>query len=763
MKLSLKLITYLSLIIFLVISIAYVSILDSKVVNKLDGVLWTVPAKVYARPLELAEGGKINVDSLKKELEILSYELTKGIPDTPGEFSQSQRSVNIFIRGFGSQEPGLYRLKIENDKIDSIKRKDGISIDLIQLEPLSIGGMFPSHLQDRILLNFSQVPKDLEEMILVVEDRNFYSHKGISLRSIMRAFIKNTRALGIEEGGSTITQQLAKSLFFSPEQTIRRKIKEAIAALLIEIHYSKQEILLAYINDVFIAQSGRRAIHGFGLASQFFFGTDLKNLSLDQKALLVGMLKGPSLYSPINNPDRAKTRRDLVLSLIKNDSLITEEEYLDLKGRSLKVIPPSFKSLSKYPAFNDIVTLDLRKNFDDSDLRTKGLKIITNLDPVVQDYLEESIKDTKLKLKRRYGSQLNGLEGAGIVIDSFSGEVVAAIGSTKPNNYGFNRAINAVRPIGSLVKPFIYLSALQHYSKYNLSTLLDDSKLSVSLPGGKLWEPNNFDKKFHGNIPLHVALSESYNVATTRLGIDLGYSVVQETFTKLGIKKKIPKYPSIFVGSFEMTPLEAIQAYQTIASEGFYSPLNSIRTVESSEDVLSLSYPYKVEQRFRPEPIYLLKFVLKQTFISGTARGFSSRVIEKWKTGGKTGTSDDQRDSWFVGYAGNYLMLVWLGFDDNRKSPLTGRTGALQVWKNFMSRLDPIAYEVRKPSRIRYEWVDAKDGLLSGESCKGSILIPFVEGTEPEMIPQNRKKCRISEESYTTKVLNKIKEAIEVK
>jgi len=763
MKLSLKLITYLSLIIFLIISIAYVSILDSKVVNKLDGVLWTVPAKVYARPLELAEGGKINVDVLKKELEILSYELTKGIPDTPGEFSQSQQSVNIFIRGFGSQEPGLYRLKIENDKIDSIKRKDGISIDLIQLEPLSIGGMFPSHLQDRILLNFSQVPKDLEEMILVVEDRNFYSHKGISLKSIMRAFIKNTKALGIEEGGSTITQQLAKSLFFSPEQTIRRKIKEAIAALLIEMHYSKQEILLAYINDVFIAQSGRRAIHGFGLASQFFFGTDLKNLSLDQKALLVGMLKGPSLYSPINNPDRAKTRRDLVLSLIKNDSLITEEEYLDLKGKSLKVIPPSFKSLSKYPAFNDIVILDLRKNFDDSDLRTKGLKIITNLDPVVQDYLEESIKDTKLKLKRKYGSQLNGLEGAGIVIDSFSGEVVAAIGSTKPNNYGFNRAINAVRPIGSLVKPFIYLSALQHYTKYNLSTLLDDSKLSVSLPGSKLWEPNNFDKKFHGNVPLHVALSESYNVATTRLGMDLGYSVVQETFTKLGIEKKIPKYPSIFVGSFEMTPLEAIQAYQTIASEGFYSPLNSIRTVESSGDVLSLSYPYKVEQRFRPEPIYLLKFVLKQTFISGTARGFSSRVIEKWKTGGKTGTSDDQRDSWFVGYAGNYLMVVWLGFDDNRKSPLTGRTGALQVWKNFMSRLDPIAYEVRKPSRIRYEWVDEKDGLLSGERCKGSILIPFVEGTEPEMIPQNRKKCRISEESYTAKVLNKIKEAIEVK
>ena len=325
--------------------------------------------------------------------------------------------------------------------------------------------MFPSHLQDRILLNLSQVPKDFQEMLLIGEDRNFYNHKGISLKSITRAFIRNTRALGIEEGGSTITQQLAKSLFFSPEQTIRRKIKEAIAALLIEIHYSKEQILLAYINDVFVAQVGRRAIHGFGLASQFFFGADLKNLSLDQKALLVGMLKGPSLYSPTKNPERAKTRRDLVLTLVKNDSLISELEYLELKERPLKVIPPTFKSLSKYPAFNDIVTLDLRKNFDDSDLRTKGLRIITNLDPVVQDYLEESIRNTKAKLEKRYGNQLNELEGAGIVIDSFSGEVVAAVGSTKPNSYGFNRAINAVRPIGSLIKPFIYLSALQQYSK----------------------------------------------------------------------------------------------------------------------------------------------------------------------------------------------------------------------------------------------------------------------------------------------------------
>ena len=761
MRFSLKIFIYSALLILLVICTAYVSILDSKVTNKLDGALWTVPAKVYARPLELAEGGRIHLDILKKELDILSYEKTKESPELPGEYSFTGNSISIYVRGFEKQKPSLFSLKFKEGKIESIKRKDGILIDLIQLEPLSIGGMYPIHLQDRILLNFSQVPEDLKEMILVVEDRDFYDHRGISLKSIARAFIKNTKSMGIQEGGSTITQQLAKSLFFSPEQTIRRKIKEALAAILIEIHYSKEEILLAYINDVFIAQSGKRAIHGFGLASQFFFGTTLKNLEIDQKALLVGMLKGPSLYSPVKNPKKAKERRNLVLTLLRNDFLLTQEEYVKFINKPIKAISPTYKSLSKYPSFNDLVTMDLKKNFKDRDLRTKGLKIITNLDPVIQNLLEDSVKETVLELQKKYGDKLQDLEGAAIVIDSFSGEIKAVVGSTDPKTYGFNRSINALRPIGSLIKPFIYLSALQQFGKYNLSSLLDDSKLSVPLSGGQLWEPNNFDKKFHGMIPLHVALSESYNVATTRLGLDLGYSSVQKTFTELGIEKKIPEYPSMFVGAFEMTPIEVIQAYQTIASGGFYSPLKAIRKVNSSDNKLFFSYPSKPEQRFRSEPIFLLKFILKQTFLRGTARGFPLKVIERWNTGGKTGTSDDQRDSWFVGYAGDYLMLVWLGFDDNRKSLLTGRSGALQVWKKFMSTLDPQASEVRKPSRIKYEWVDHGDGLLSGEKCKGSLLIPFISGTEPTFLPDNRKKCRINEESYASKVVKKIKEAVQ--
>ena len=408
-----------------------------------------------------------------------------------------------------------------------------------------------------------------------------------------------------------------------------------------------------------------------------------------------------------------------------------------------------------------MVTLDLRKNFKDRDLRTKGLRIFTNLDPVVQMLLENSMVKTKEELLRKYGPALSELQGAAIVVDSFSGEIKAAMGSVDSKIFGFNRAINAVRPIGSLVKPFIYLTALNEYSSYNLSTLIDDSKLSVSLPGGENWEPNNFDKKYHGLVPLHLALWDSYNIASARLGMELGYDLIEETFKDLGITKPLPHYPSVFVGSFEMTPIEAIQAYQTIASGGFFSPLSSVREVLSLEEEISLPFPYKMEQRFKSEPIYILKFILKQTFERGTARGYSLDQIEKWKAGGKTGTSDQQRDSWFVGYAGDYLMLVWLGFDDNRKSPLTGRSGALQVWKNLVNQIDPLGSDFRKPSRIEYEWVDLNDGLLSGRDCKNSFLAPFIKGTQPKIIPENRKKCRVRENSYPSMIINKIKKTVD--
>ena len=758
-KLTLSSFALAVLIIVFVISLAVIAIIDSRVTNKLEGVLWTVPAKVYSRSLDLAEGLSINKSNLLRELKMLSYSEKKN-PTKPGEYFYNSNKLNIFLRGYEDQNSGLFEIFIRDGRVEEITNQLGLSVDLVKLEPIAIGGMYPSHMEDRILLSWPQVPSILIDTILSVEDQTFFNHKGISLRSISRAFFTNVKAGDIEQGGSTITQQLAKNLFFSPEQTIKRKIMEAIAALLIEFHYSKEEILLAYINDVFLAQSGKRAVHGFGMGAQHFFGTSLMNLETDQIALLVGMLKGPSLYNPRRNPNNATNRRNLVLKILQKGGHISLSSLEDMTKRPLRVVKPSFRSETRYPAFHDLVRLELRENYQDSELRTQGLRIQTNLDPVLQESLESSIKKTKIELVNKYGNKLNELEGAAIAVDIISGEVKAVVGSSSPSEFGFNRSINAIRPIGSLVKPFIYLTALNKYDQYTLTTILDDSKLSFE-SGGEIWEPNNFDKKYHGKIPLHVALWQSYNIASARLGMELGYDSVQETFSKLGITKTIERYPSLFIGSFEMSPFDAIQSYQVIAADGFYSPLRSIRDIQDLKGEIDLSYPYKIEQRIRPEPLHLLKFAMKQTFISGTARGYPRKKIESWQAGGKTGTSDDQRDSWFVGFAGDILVLVWLGFDDNRPTPLTGRSGALEVWKNFIDDIQPTTVKGNNFSRIKYVWVDKKDGLLSGERCKNSLLVPFINGTEPNTIPAVRNRCATKPEKNTSDVMQKLRKVFE--
>ena len=758
-KLTLSSFALAVLIIVFVISLAVIAIIDSRVTNKLEGVLWTVPAKVYSRSLDLAEGLSINKSNLLRELKMLSYSEKKN-PTKPGEYFYNKNKLNIFLRGYEDQNSGLFEIFIRDGRVEEITNQLGLSVDLVKLEPIVIGGMYPSHMEDRILVSWPQVPSILIDTILSVEDQTFFNHKGISLRSISRAFFTNVKAGDIEQGGSTITQQLAKNLFFSPEQTIKRKVMEAIAALLIEFHYSKEEILLAYINDVFLAQSGKRAVHGFGLGAEHFFGSSLMNLETDQIALLVGMLKGPSLYNPRRNPNNATNRRNLVLKILQRGGHISLSSLEDMTKRPLRVVKPSFRSETRYPAFHDLVRLELRENYQDSELRTQGLRIQTNLDPVLQESLESSIKKTKIELVNKYGNKLNELEGAAIAVDIISGEVKAVVGSSSPSEFGFNRSINAIRPIGSLVKPFIYLTALNKYDQYTLTTILDDSKLSFE-SGGEIWEPNNFDKKYHGNIPLHVALWQSYNIASARLGMELGYDSVQETFSKLGITKTIERYPSLFIGSFEMSPFDAIQSYQVIAADGFYSPLRSIRDIQDLKGEIDLSYPYKIEQRIRPEPLHLLKFAMKQTFISGTARGYPRKKIESWQAGGKTGTSDDQRDSWFVGFAGDILVLVWLGFDDNRPTPLTGRSGALEVWKNFIDDIQPTTVKGNNFSRIKYVWVDKKDGLLSGEKCKNSLLVPFINGTEPNTIPAVRNRCATKPEKNTSDVMQKLRKVFE--
>ncbi len=399
-KLTLGFILGTILVVLFIFSAALVAVIDYRVTSKLDGVLWTVPAKIYSRPLELAEGSKVNVDNLIREIEMLSY-IADTKADSPGQFFLNKNKLKVFLRGYQDQPSGIYEITFAGGTVKNIKNQLGISEEFIKFEPISIGGMYPVHMEDRVLLNWPEVPQILIDTILAVEDQDFFNHYGISLKSISRAFLKNVQAGSVEQGGSTITQQLAKSLFFSSEQTIRRKVLEAIASLLIELHYSKQEILLAYINDVFLAQSGRRAIHGFGMGAQHFFGTSVENLSTDQIALLVGMLKGPSLYNPVRNPKNAIQRRNLVLSILNRSNKISDSNLTLLKQKALNVSKPNYRTETKYPAFHDIVRLELQKNFDERELRTRGLVVETNIDPVLQESLENNIKKTKTQLIKK--------------------------------------------------------------------------------------------------------------------------------------------------------------------------------------------------------------------------------------------------------------------------------------------------------------------------------------------------------------------------
>ena len=408
----------------------------------------------------------------------------------------------------------------------------------------------------------------------------------------------------------------------------------------------------------------------------------------------------------------------------------------------------------------DLVKLELRDNFSDKDLRINGLKIHTNIDPVIQEITEESLKLTLESLNFKYKQNMKDLQGAAVVINLNSGKVLSLVGGISPNDYGFNRALNASRSIGSLIKPAVYLTALKKYDEYNLNTFLDDSKFTLILPEGGTWQPKNFDSKFHGLIQLHESLWESYNVATARLGMDLGVEEVLNDLKGLGYNEDLIPLPSYLIGSLEMTPLQVAQIYQTIGSEGFLSTLKAVSYVTDSNKTSIWKNPLQLEQRFRSEDIHLLKFPLEQTFTRGTARGLSMQQLNKWNPGGKTGTSNDQRDSWFAGYAGDYLVVIWLGFDDNRKTSLTGRSGALKAWKRIMSKLDPIAERKAIPNKIRYDWVNLEDGLLSGKECNNSVYMPFIKGFEPQVISPKAKNCRILERSYKTDFVEKVKKIV---
>lgn len=709
--------------------------LDYIVRQQFEGKRFELPARVYARPLELFVGMALTPQQLRTELELLKYTSTPD-PSTSGQYSQQNDVFLIYVRAFdfwdGAQEEQQLRIEIRGSAIASlVDAETNQGVDIARLDPVGIGGIYPSKGEDRELVRLEQVPESLINALLAIEDHRFYSHHGVDPRAILRA-LTTLIGRGRIQGGSTITQQLVKNFFLTPERTLRRKLTEMLMALLLEWRYSKNDILETYLNEVYLGQDRNRAIHGFGLASQFYFNRSIEQLELHQAALLVGMLKGPVSYNPRQHAQRALTRRNLVLAELSRRGYIDKHQYDALIQRSLDISPKPNMGLSPYPAFMDLVVRQLRSDYDEDDLRTEGLRIFTTLDPIAQRAAERTLTKRLGELEQQHRLSANTLEGALVMIHSQSGEVNVVVGGRRPRFEGFNRALDAARQIGSLFKPAIYLTALQQPERYTLVTLLDDSELLWQEPGIEDWQPSNYNNQYHGEVPLWLALAKSYNVSAARLGLDLGIQNIIETANKLGLERNLSPYASTLLGTAELTPMEVAQMYHTIASGGFRTPFRAIRAVMTIEGKPLKRYGLAVKQTLAPEPVYLLSAALQGVVREGTGKGLQHYLSPALNVAGKTGTTDGLRDSWFAGFTGDRVAVVWVGSDHNQSTGFTGAAGAMTVWGEVLSQLNPRPLTLPQPEGIEIISVDPLSGLRVDANCQEVLTLPFVGGSAPK-------------------------------
>ena len=584
------------------------------------------------------------------------------------------------------------------------------------------------------MVRLDEVPPLLAAGLVAVEDHRFFDHHGVSLRAIARAAWANLRALAVVQGGSTLTQQLAKNLFLSPERTLARKVNEAVMALLLDARYSKTELLEVYLNEVFLGQEGRRAIHGFGLAAWFYFDRRLDELDPSEAALLIGLARGASAYNPWRQPDRARRRRDLVLDVMAARGVIGREEAAAAKARPLGVRSAAPRDASPHPAFVDLVRRQLSRDYRDADLRTEGLRIFTSLDPEVQDLAERTLSGELAAAERRKGFPAGELQGAALVARADTGEVLAVVGGRRARDRGFNRALDARRPIGSLVKPVVYLAALER--GYSIASPIDDAPFEVRLSGGKTWTPRNHDGDHLGALPLYRSLALSRNAATARLGLSVGVEGVAEVLARLGVSGPARPAPSLLLGSIELTPFEVARIYQALANEGFRSPLRGIREVTGPEGRPLARYGLSVEPAADPASVFVLRAALEAVLEEGTGRSVRGLIPAGLHAAGKTGTTNGGRDSWFAGFAAGHVAVVWVGFDDNRAAGLSGAGQALRVWAGLVSRLPPSGVPTVLPEGVKWHWT-AFDGepFRTDAGCPGAVRLPYRSAEAPRYRP----------------------------
>ncbi|MDU1519250.1 MAG: bifunctional glycosyl transferase/transpeptidase [Klebsiella michiganensis] len=712
---------------------AYGVYLDQKIRSRIDGKVWDLPAAVYGRMVNLEPDMQISKNEMVRLLNATQYRQVSAMT-RPGEYTVQANSIEMIRRPFDfpdSKEGQVRaRLTFNGDRLDTIENMDNNrQFGFFRLDPRLITMLQSANGEQRLFVKRNGFPDLLVDTLLATEDRHFYEHDGISLYSIGRAVLANLTAGRTVQGASTLTQQLVKNLFLSSERSYWRKANEAYMALIVDARYSKDRILELYMNEVYLGQSGDNEIRGFPLASLYYFGRPVEELSLDQQALLVGMVKGASVYNPWRNPKLALERRNLVLRLLQQQQVIDQELYDMLSARPLGVQPRG-GVISPQPAFMQMVRQELQAKLGDKVKDLSGVKIFTTFDSVAQDAAEKAATEGIPALKKQ--RKLPDLETAMVVVDRFTGEVRAMVGGAEPQFAGYNRAMQARRSIGSLAKPATYLTALSQPNQYRLNTWIADAPISIRLSNGQTWSPQNDDRRYSdsGKVMLVDALTRSMNVPTVNLGMALGLPAVVDTWTKLGApKNQLNAVPSMLLGALNLTPIEVAQAFQTIASGGNRAPLSALRSVIAEDGtVLYQSYP-QAERAVPAQAAYMTLWTMQQVVQRGTGRQLGAKY-PGLHLAGKTGTTNNNVDTWFAGIDGGQVTITWVGRDNNQPTKLYGASGAMSIYQRYLANLTPTPLVLTPPEDVVDMGVDGSGNFV----CSGGMRSLPVWTTTPDAL-----------------------------
>lgn len=724
--------------------------LDRIVTARFDGQRFRVPSRVFAAPAILYPGLDWKLIELRETMQRLGYREAPGTRDLPpGQYVWGPSRVRVHLRAFehpSRREPSRdVVLRLKGGLIDEIRElPSGIELGAVLLEPEQLGAYYGPEHQQRQLVTLDDVPRHLVDAILAVEDQRFETHPGVDLQRIGGAALANLRAGSIRQGGSTLTQQLVKNFFLTPERTVWRKAQEAVMALLVELRYDKRSILQSYLNEIYLGQRGATAVHGVGEAARLYFGKTAIDLSVAESALIAAIIQSPNGLSPYRDLERAVRRRNLVLDLMRNQGRIGDKTHSRARTASLRVatVTPDADD-ARY--FLDLVRRRLPEIYDLKALRSDGLRIYSTLDRRLQRIAGIALREGLARLEARNPALKTDdpsrqLQGCIIAMRPQTGEILAMVGGRDYGVSQFDRCTQARRQVGSVFKPFVYIAALEPMGgapAITLASFLDDSPLEIATPSGP-WRPKNYDGEFHGIVSVREALERSLNVATARLADRVKAVRIAEVARRLGITSPLPLVPSLALGSADLSPIEIMRAYATIASGGIRPESQIIEDLVDAQGKTLERRRLRFKRVLDPGTAYLVTSLLAGVAERGTAAGVRSTGI-RGPIAAKTGTTDGERDLWFVGFTPELVAVVWVGFDEPRSVGVPSSVGALPIWRRFVQ--EATGGEIRgkflPPPGIEQVEIDPMTGALALAGCAERRTEYFIRGTLPvEVCPR---------------------------